>query len=211
MRTRAAIVGIVSGLLFAMSASADNGLLPGEIDLGLKDGYTGYTSSDLEEPGFKKVRTYDYLCPGESFRPPNGVVEITIPAGKCLSKYTGGMVDTVDSSSECFGNELNQAMKPLEDGYQVLTFTLGMFQCFSGPDMRIVEMDRVYRDAYHIVSFETKGIQESFSHGSKKAAQVVGKTSGGIFSSCTPNPFALCSGGKPDKDSGLRPCWNLLC
>ncbi len=40
----------------------------------------------------------------------------------------------------------------------------------------------------------------------KKAA------SGGIFSSCTANPFAFCSGPRPSKKHKfLRACWNFVC
>ena len=36
--------------------------------------------------------------------------------------------------------------------------------------------------------------------------------SGGVFSTCTPNPFALCSGPRPSKKHKfLRACWNTVC
>ena len=43
-----------------------------------------------------------------------------------------------------------------------------------------------------------------------KAAKAA--ASGSIYSSCTPNPFKLCSGPRPSKKRKfLRACWNAVC
>ncbi|MCL2326785.1 MAG: hypothetical protein FWC40_09880 [Proteobacteria bacterium] len=38
------------------------------------------------------------------------------------------------------------------------------------------------------------------------------ETQGAKYSSCTPNPFALCSGPRPGKKhKSMRRCWDSLC
>lgn len=45
-----------------------------------------------------------------------------------------------------------------------------------------------------------------------EAAQRQAAQSGsGKFSTCTSNPFALCSAPRPDKKNPLRACWDSLC
>jgi hypothetical protein len=214
MKLQSVIVGLVTSLVLATSASADDGLLPGEVDLGLDDStpYTGYTSSDLTEqgPGMKKVRTYDYVCPGDSKRPSNGVIQIEVPNGQCMSRSTGTLVSAYRNSDDCYERQGYQTSSG-GDSRHIERITLGTYQCFSPSAMRVVEMVRKYRGAYHIVGDEHAGVQDSFSHGAEAAAKAAGKTAGGIFSSCTGNPFSLCAGGPPDPDSALRACFDFLC
>ena len=214
MRMRSLVFALVSGLAIASSVMANDGLQSGEVDLGVDDSnpYIGYSSSDMPDQGegIKKVRTYDYICPGDSKRPANGVIEIEVPYGQCMSKETGTLVSESRHSDECYDGERRQIISGSETR-RVQRITLGTYQCFSPSAMRIVEMVRKYRGAYHIVGDEHAGVQDTFSHGSQAAAQAAGKAAGGIFSGCTANPFSLCAGGPPDPDSALRGCFDFLC
>ena len=53
------------------------------------------------------------------------------------------------------------------------------------------------------------GLAEYEEYAAKAAKDAA---SGSIFSSCTPNPFKLCSGPRPSKKhKALRRCWNAVC
>jgi hypothetical protein len=213
MSYRSFILGLVAAC-GVPSALASDGLLTGEVDLGSNGTYTGYSSSDFTDygTGLKKVRVYDLVCPGDSQRPSSGAVSVELPLGQCVSSKTGTLIQ-YDSSSECFpitavssgDGSSNSTLTYIE------TITLGTYQCFSSSSMSIVAMIKQYRSEYYIVSSDTEGVQTSYSLGTEAAAQAAGKTSGGVYSTCTLNPFALCAGGRPGPKSPLRSCFDFLC
>lgn len=92
---------------------------------------------------------------------------------------------------------------------------LGPRQCFNHDNQAIANMVKQYRSAYYVVGGQTKdlpdGQQDRGGSGAAAAAHAAGAAAGGIFSSCTDNPFALCSGPRPGRKNPLRACFDFLC
>lgn len=53
--------------------------------------------------------------------------------------------------------------------------------------------------------------QAESDSGSEVAGIAAAAAVGAIFSFCTPNPFALCSAGRPGRKSPLRACFDAIC
>ena len=59
---------------------------------------------------------------------------------------------------------------------------------------------------------DDEGDDQFAQYGTLAAEVAQNAASGAIFSTCTLNPFAFCSGPKPSKKfKFLRACWNAIC
>lgn len=76
---------------------------------------------------------------------------------------------------------------------------LAQDECYVTETMSIVKARKVY-DSYTTVTVTDK-----------KEGKSGGNSAGGVFSSCTDNPFSLCSGPRPGKKNPLRACFDSLC
>lgn len=103
----------------------------------------------------------------------------------------------------------------LIDETQQKVIQLGPRQCFNHDTQHIADMIKQYRSAYYVVGGSTEDLQDDQQDhggsGAAAAAAAAGAAAGGIFSSCTGNPFALCSGGRPGRKDPMRACFDFLC
>lgn len=177
-----------------------------ETDLGTEGGYVGYTTSAMDTPGggdIRKVRTYDLVCPTGSDRPGDGRLTVNVPAGMCISTGQGKLVPALNET--CFPTQ------QVGEEQWVSLVELGQYECFSQGEMRIVQMEKRFREGYHVVGSEKDGVQKESSHGSDQAASKAGKKAGGFFSGCTDNPFLLCSMSRPPNEDPMSHCWDEVC
>ncbi|MEW5890840.1 MAG: hypothetical protein AB1768_17795 [Pseudomonadota bacterium] len=101
------------------------------------------------------------------------------------------------------------------DEVQQQVIELGPRQCFNYATRHIADMIKQYRSAYYVVGGKTEdlaeGQQDHGGSGAAAAANAAGAAAGGIYSSCTSNPFALCSGPRPGRKNPLRACFDFIC
>lgn len=92
---------------------------------------------------------------------------------------------------------------------------LGQRECWNDEARKVVAMVKRYRPQYYVVGGDPKdlpgGQQDRGGSGAAAAAAATGAAAGGIYSSCTDNPFALCSAGRPGPKDPLRGCYDFVC
>lgn len=179
------------------------------IDMGTNGGYTGYAKSDTSmAEGVTKIFAYDLVCPAGSMRPADGLVTVPLQFGECVDKLSHQIAaDSPSASSSCLPvtqvGELRSS-----------SFDLGKYECYDQGTNRVTTMEKQYRQGYYVVGGDPAlaGQQSTSTNGNDAgAAQAAGASAGGIYSSCTDNPFSLCSAPRPGKNNPLRACFDFLC
>ena len=92
---------------------------------------------------------------------------------------------------------------------------LGQRECWDAEARKEVAMVKRYRSHYYVVGGDPKnlpgGQADRGGSGAANAAAAARAAGGGIYSSCTPNPFALCSGPRPGRKDPMRSCFDFVC
>ena len=116
------------------------------------------------------------------------------PAGS--SRPAGGLVELAPES---------------EAATSVSVITLGARQCYDYDAQQVTDMVKQYRQGYYVVGGKAGDLQGAQQGAGAAAASAAGGAAAGFYAPCTPNPFALCSGGEPGPYDPMRACYLLVC
>lgn len=201
---------MISG--FALQAWANGPL----VDLGDNGTRTGHAmQSEQNQDGTTRVHAYDWICPVDYYRPDDGRATLEFSAGQCVERTTLQIISVRQQTKYgCYPITSVKRVSEDPDIY-MSEVELGERQCIHQKHDSVAEMFKQYRRGYYVVAGQAGDLenqqQDSGGSGAAAAAKAAGAAAGGIYDSCSDNPFGMCSGPRPDKKNPLRACFDFLC